>query len=226
MPRTLYVFDLSPPARAAWMACRAAEIDVDVKILDSLKKEHNADWFVKISPKRCIPTLDDDGFVIWESRTIMRYAVDSYGKKEKLYPKDLKQRALVDRMLDYDCGTLSKTVSSYVSPILFESKSSDSKHERQLCALLNELDRSLKGQDYLVGDELTLADISIVTTVTFLEAIGFDFNNYEHLLKWINRCKGFDFYTECNKCFEEWKEKAEDWKKSMKGDAAAESAES
>jgi len=87
MPRTLYVFDLSPPARAAWMACRAAEIDVDVKILDSLKKEHNADWFVKISPKRCIPTLDDDGFVIWESRTIMRYAVTAMGRKRNFIPR-------------------------------------------------------------------------------------------------------------------------------------------
>ena len=42
------MFDLSPPARAAWMALRAADITVEVKILDSLAKEHHSDWFVKV----------------------------------------------------------------------------------------------------------------------------------------------------------------------------------
>ena len=42
------------------------------------------------------------------SRAIMRYVVDALSDWESLYPKDHKQRALVNRHLDYDLGTLFK----------------------------------------------------------------------------------------------------------------------
>ena len=42
----------------------------------------------------------------------MRYVVDALSSNETLYPKDYKERALVDRHLDYDLACLYKLVGN------------------------------------------------------------------------------------------------------------------
>ena len=39
----------------------------------------------------------------------MRYVMDVYAPDNRYYPKDVKQRALINRSLDYDLSVLSKT---------------------------------------------------------------------------------------------------------------------
>lgn len=48
-----------------------------------------------------VPALNDDGFLVNESHTIMRYLVEKYAKGSQWYPSDLKQRAQVDMYLDW-----------------------------------------------------------------------------------------------------------------------------
>ena len=47
------------------------------------------------------------------SRAILGYLVNKYGKDDRIYPKDPQKRALVDRMLYFDIGTLYKSMVDY-----------------------------------------------------------------------------------------------------------------
>lgn len=60
----------------------------------------------QINPQHTIPTLVDNGLALWESRAIMVYLVEQYGKNDSLYPKDAKARAVVNQRLYFDMGTL------------------------------------------------------------------------------------------------------------------------
>ena len=44
----------------------------------------------------------------------MTYMCSRYSKNSRLYPKDLQQRSVVDRLLHYDLGSVYKTVSEYM----------------------------------------------------------------------------------------------------------------
>ncbi len=73
-----------------------------------------------MNPFHVVPTLEDsDGFVVWESRAIAAYLIQSRGgkdnpKAEELYPSELKKRITVDKFLQYDLGTLYRAISDVV----------------------------------------------------------------------------------------------------------------
>ena len=56
--------------------------------------------YLKLNPNGLIPTIDEDGFILWESNVIVRYlsAKHSMGK---LCPSDLRQRADAERWMDW-----------------------------------------------------------------------------------------------------------------------------
>ena len=70
-------------------------------------------------------------------------------------------------------------------------KKSDSEIDPKLMekgvAALTRLEEALQGADYLVGDKLTLADISLVAYTRVAPEGGFDLAAYPALLKWIAR---------------------------------------
>lgn len=60
-----------------------------------------------MNPQHTVPTLDDEGFILWDSHAIMPYLVAKYGKEKSLYPEDLQKRAIIDQRLHFDSNVLA-----------------------------------------------------------------------------------------------------------------------
>jgi glutathione S-transferase len=56
--------------------------------------------FMKVSTFGVVPVVDDDGFILRESNTIVRYLATKHGRTD-LYPVELRARAIVEQWMDY-----------------------------------------------------------------------------------------------------------------------------
>jgi glutathione S-transferase len=97
----LYHTPSSPPSRSVLMALRCLELDVDVEIVDLVKRENRTVEFLKINPLGQVPVLVDGDVVVTESRAIMAYLANSRSS-DKFYPSDARKRAIIDSRLYFD----------------------------------------------------------------------------------------------------------------------------
>ncbi|MDR6147028.1 glutathione S-transferase [Sphingomonas sp. SORGH_AS870] len=67
-----------------------------------------------LNPNALIPTIEDDGFVLWESNSILRYLAANHGG-EAFYPVDPQARASVERWMDWGF-----TWADAIRPIFFQ----------------------------------------------------------------------------------------------------------
>ncbi|KAF5303646.1 hypothetical protein FQA39_LY09893 [Lamprigera yunnana] len=189
MGLTLYHFPPSAPSRGALLAAHAVGVNVDIHKLNLFGKEQLKPEFVKINPQHTVPTLVDGEFVVWESRAIAAYLVNKYGKDDTLYPNDPVKRALVDQRLQFDCGTLYPRVRAICYPIIYlDEVEIFDEHKTPVDEALGFLDVFLDGNDFVCGDKLTIADCSLVASVSTIAAIGWDIKPYSNVYSWMSRC--------------------------------------
>lgn len=65
---------------------------------------------MQINPSHTLPTINDNGFILWESRAIMQYLCNKYAPDSTLNPKDPQKRAIVERLLNFDLKTLHPAI--------------------------------------------------------------------------------------------------------------------
>lgn len=74
-------------------------------------------------------------------------------------------------------------------PVAFAGASYDPAKLEKVNDAVQLLETFLSSSEYAVGDSLTLADLSLVTTVSTLEAAGYDFSPYSNVNKWYSKVK-------------------------------------
>ena len=68
----------------------------------------NTPQYRELNPNGLVPTIEDDGFVLWESNAIVRYLAAKHSAG-KLWPEDLKIRAEADKWMDWQNTTFWPT---------------------------------------------------------------------------------------------------------------------
>jgi len=185
----LYYLPGSAPCRAVQMVAKALGVELNLKLVNLQAGEHLKPEFVKLNPQHTIPTIVDDGFALWESRAILTYLVEKYGKTDSLYPKCPKKRAVVNQRLYFDMGTLYQRLGEYYYPQIFAKAAPNPENLKKLEDAVAFLDKFLENQTYAAGDTLTVADISLVATVSTLEVAKFDLSKYPNVTRWFAKCK-------------------------------------
>ncbi|XP_076678499.1 glutathione S-transferase D1-like [Andrena cerasifolii] len=190
MPIDFYYFPPSPPCRSVLLLAKAVGVHLNMKSVNVLKGESMKPEYVKMNPQHIIPAIDDNGFILCESRPIMGYLVSKYAKNDSLYPKDPKKRGRVEQRLYFDVGTLFESVlTCYLIPIFGKAhpvREENVQAVERSCELLNKF---LEDEEFVAGDTLTIADFAISTTIAVLLCFDFDIGRYDNVEAWYNRCK-------------------------------------
>ncbi|KAH8357184.1 hypothetical protein KR084_008260, partial [Drosophila pseudotakahashii] len=184
-----YYMPGSGGCRTVIMVAKALGLELNKKLLNTMEGEQLKPEFVKLNPQHTIPTLVDNGFAIWESRAIAVYLVEKYGKDDSLYPKDPKKQAVVNQRLYFDMGTLYDAFAKYYYPIFRTGNPGTEEDLKKIETSFGFLDTFLEGQDYVAGDQLTVADIAILATVSTFEIVKYDLSKYANVTRWYENAK-------------------------------------
>lgn len=76
MPIDLYYISLSPPCRAVLLTAKMVSVELNLKTVNLMTGEQMKPEFVKLNPQHTVPTIDDSGFILTESRAICGYLVN------------------------------------------------------------------------------------------------------------------------------------------------------
>ncbi len=118
-----------------------------------------------MNPTGRVPTIDDGGFVLWESNAIVRYLAARYGMGS-LCPRDERARAAADRWMDWQLITVWPALHP-VFVGLIRTASAQRDHDaieaarRRTAEHLTLLDAHLKNNSYMIGDMFSMGDIPL-----------------------------------------------------------------
>jgi glutathione S-transferase len=125
----------------------------------------NEPFYRKMNPNGRVPTIEDDGLVLWESNAIVRYLSAKHGAGT-LWPNDPRQRADADRWMDW----ATSTVAPALTPV-FWGLIRTPPEKRNMAAIeadaekaaqaFQVLEQSLEGREYVAGKSFTMGDIPL-----------------------------------------------------------------
>ena len=122
------------------------------------------DYLAK-NPMGLVPTVVDDGFVLWESNAITRYLCEKHGRGS-LYPEDRQVRATADSWMDWKLTA----VNPMMRPIFWGlvRTGPEERDQGAIDAGIQEglrlwamLDRHLADRPWIAGDAFTMGDIPL-----------------------------------------------------------------
>jgi glutathione S-transferase len=121
-----------------------------------------------MNPNRLVPTLDDNGFILWESNAIVRHLAQSYGRGT-LSPDDEQSYARADSWMDWSLTTLYGDIIlicflQFVrTPAKDRNVAAVEAATRRIGDKLAILDQHMARRQFIVGERLSIADIAVGT---------------------------------------------------------------
>jgi glutathione S-transferase len=196
------MIELSPSVRAVLLTAKALNIEFERVRLNVFHADHKKQEFTDINPMHTVPTfVDNDGTVIYDSHAIMIYLVEKYGKDpaQSLYPKDCAQRAYVNMRLFFECGNFSNVHQQLYYKMWTKEMTTPSteqlKHAQECYELIEQF---LTDKDWLVGDQVTLADLSMIATLSSMMIRAPVDPKFESIARWMRKCEELPYYEEAN----------------------------
>jgi glutathione S-transferase len=118
--------------------------------------------YLKMNPTGLVPTIEDDGFTLWESHTVVRYLAAKYGMGS-LCPSDLRARADAERWMDWAFTFQNAMRNVFWGLIRTPPEKRDAKAieegRKKSIELLAIPESVLAGRKYLTGNTFTMGDI-------------------------------------------------------------------
>jgi len=192
----LYTVVGSPNSRKVEAVVNHLGLTIEREYLDFFAGELRQPAYLAINPNGMVPALVDGALTLWETTAIMQYLADKAGA-DALFPRDPVKRAEVVRWQAWDLAHYNRAfgVLSFETVAKPSFGLGPTNHalvdvmKQNLARFAPVLDAHMKGRSYVVGDDVTLADYSLIHLEGFKEAVPFDWSPFPHLNAYYERMR-------------------------------------
>lgn len=174
------------------MALLETNTPYQMNVIDFAQREHKGEAHLSRQPFGQVPAMEEDGFVLFESRAICRYV--SAKANDALTPVTLRDRALMDQWSSVEQSNVSPHAMKFIYHYVFKRPQEQAVLDAAQAALelaFSALSKPLATQNFLVGDKLSIADIGYVPYLELLPTtpVKDSLEKFPHVVAWSGRLR-------------------------------------
>jgi glutathione S-transferase len=177
----IYGIPRSRAFRTIWMA-KELGLDYENIPIDFANEGTRAPEYLKVNPNGHVPTIDDDGFILWESMAINLYLAKKYGRGD-LYPILFEDEA---RAWQWSFWGMTEIERPVLTAMFNRALADEAEH--QLGRPLMVLDGALAASPYLLGEHFSVADLNVASILSWARPARIDFSHVPKAADWLKRC--------------------------------------
>jgi glutathione S-transferase len=178
---------------------------VELVKVDLGKGEQRAPEYLRINPNGRVPTLVDEGLVLWESHAIMQYLADGT-PGQRLYPVERQPRADVNRWLFWNASHFGPAIGilnreRWVKRLIGLGDPDPrevARGEELFTAFARVLDAHLGGKEWIARGQLTLADLAVASELSTAVPAKLPMTGFANLQAWLARVQTRDAWNKTN----------------------------
>lgn len=155
--------------------------------LDMANGAHKAPDYLKLSPLGQVPAIDDNGLTLSDSNAIITYLVTRYGSSYNWIPENAVEAAEVQRWLSIAAGEIAYGPCAVRLVKLFGMSLDYELAKEKTLKLFEVVEATLSTNDYLIGDQVSLADIAAYSYIAHVPEGGISLAPYPSIRSWIAR---------------------------------------
>jgi len=127
--------------------------------------KNNEPAYLAMNPNGLVPTLEEDGFILWESNSIVRYLAAKFGAGG-LEPADLRARASASRWMDWQLTVCAPAIHPLfwglirTAPEKRDHAAINAAREK-MAGVMKILDAQLGKSAFVAGDAFSMGDIPV-----------------------------------------------------------------
>ncbi|MEE9376152.1 MAG: glutathione S-transferase family protein [Rhizobiaceae bacterium] len=164
----LYVIKISPTCRKVMTVAHHLGLDIDFEVLQPFSGATSTLEFLALNPHGKVPVLKQNDFILAESCAIMRYLA-SQVPGTTLVPADPQEVAIMDSWMYWESAHFTQALAGYfLQSFVFPHYNIAEPDEEAMASALERiyslagaLETRLDGRDFIMGDQVTLADYAI-----------------------------------------------------------------
>ena len=188
----IYGIARSRAFRTLWMA---GELSLPYELVPVELAQTRSPAYLRVNPNGHIPTIEDDGFVLWESMAINLYLAKKYGSGEGgLYPNRLEDEARAWQwsfwgMSEVERPLLTALLNRAIYPEDKRDAAAADAAEKSLATPFRVLDGALAASPYLLGAQFTVADLNVASILSWVRPAAIDLAAVPRMATWLRTCQ-------------------------------------
>jgi len=180
--------------KVAWAAI---EMDIPHRRIDIGGSFGFTPEYLAMNPNRLIPTIEDEGLVLWESNAILRYLADSYAPNFR--SDDTRVRAAGDKWMDWQFQFADAQRDAFLGCIRHGKDDTDptvARSAQVVGTMMPILDRELATRPWLSGESFGIADIPMGVYAHTFFSLPIPRPPLPHVEEWYARLRTRPAYAE------------------------------